>query len=32
MQITQIIGEEQHMVTGYAPDHVAVNVCGTRQA
>jgi uncharacterized protein len=25
MQITQIIGEEQHMVTGYAPDHVAVN-------
>ncbi len=25
MQITQINGEEQHMVTGYAPDHVAVN-------
>jgi len=30
MQITQITGEDQHMVTGYAPDHVAVN--GVRYA
>lgn len=25
MQITQITGEDQHMVTGYAPDYVVVN-------
>jgi uncharacterized protein len=25
MQITQITGEGQHVVTGYSPDHVAVN-------
>jgi uncharacterized protein len=25
MQITQITGEDQFMITGYAPDHVAVN-------
>jgi len=25
MQITQVTGENQYMVTSYAPDHVAVN-------
>ena len=30
MQITQITGDDQHMVTGYAPDHVTVN--GARYA
>jgi uncharacterized protein len=25
MQITQITGDGQHVVTGYSPDHVAVN-------